>query len=146
VIEDRDFLHVPNVSIIVPTYREAENLPRLLPRIADALAKAGLAGEVLVVDDDSPDATEAVCRPFVEAGDVRLITRRDERGLASAVLHGIDQARGERVVVMDADLSHPPEAIPAGGAGCRRRPRAGQPVRPWRQHGRRVDDLAMDQL
>jgi dolichol-phosphate mannosyltransferase len=95
----------PDVSVIVPTYCEADNVPLLVPRIAAACPGA----EILIVDDDSPDATVAVCAGLP----VRLLVRKGERGLASAVLHGMRQARGDVFVVMDADLSHPPETIPA---------------------------------
>ncbi len=102
----------PDVSVIVPTYREAENLPRLLPRLLDTFTQADLCGEVLIVDDNSDDGTPEACKPFIETGRVRLMVRKDERGLSSAVLHGIKSASGPIIVVMDADLSHPPEAIP----------------------------------
>jgi dolichol-phosphate mannosyltransferase len=71
-----------------------------------------LRGEILVIDDDSPDGTPAVCAALAERFPLCLIIRRRERGLASAVLFGIKQATGTVVVVMDADLSHPPEKIP----------------------------------
>ena len=99
--------------MIVPTYKEAENLPLLVPRIASALGRAGLAGEVIVVDDDSDDGTEGVCLALAECIPLRLLTRRGERGLASAVLHGMRAARGDVLAVMDADLSHPPESLSA---------------------------------
>lgn len=99
----------PDVSVIVPTYCEAENLPVLVPCIAAVLAAARLSSEILIVDDDSPDATIAVCADLP----VRVLVRKGERGLASAVLHGMRHAQGDVIVVMDADLSHPPEAIPA---------------------------------
>src|SRR5947209_15090856 len=102
----------PDVSVIVPTYREAENLPLLVPRIAAALAGAGLWGEILIVDDDSGDGTDAVCRELAAALPVRLLVRKGERGLSGAVLHGLRQARGAVLVVLDADLSHPPEKVP----------------------------------
>ena len=101
-----------DVSVIVPTYREAENLPLLIPRISAALDRERLRGEIVIVDDASPDDTEAVCRTLSLTYPVRLLIRRGERGLSGAVLHGIREARGDTVVVMDADLSHPPEAIP----------------------------------
>jgi dolichol-phosphate mannosyltransferase len=100
------------VSVIVPTYREAENLPVLVPRLAAALERAGLAGEILVIDDNSPDATSEVCARLAESYPVRLAVRTEERGLSSAVLHGMNLARGDVLVVMDADLSHPPEQVP----------------------------------
>lgn len=102
----------PDVTVVVPTYREAENLPRLVWRLALALDGAGLTAEILIVDDDSPDRTAEVCRGLAGVFPVRLIVRRGERGLATAVLRGLREARGRTLVVMDADLSHPPEAIP----------------------------------
>jgi dolichol-phosphate mannosyltransferase len=101
-----------DVSIIVPTYREAENLPVLVPRIAAALDRAELRGEILIVDDNSPDDTAGVCEELRRQYPVRLEIRTRERGLSSAVVHGMRLARGECLLVMDADLSHPPEKIP----------------------------------
>ena len=99
-------------SVIIPTYREAENLVVLIPRVAAALASANLQGEIVIVDDNSPDDTRAVCARLVEHYPVRLLVREAERGLSSAVVHGMRAAAGEALVVMDADLSHPPESIP----------------------------------
>jgi dolichol-phosphate mannosyltransferase len=100
------------VTVIVPTFREAPNLGLLVPRVSAALAQAGLRGEIVIVDDDSADGTEDVCRVLAATYPVRLFVRKGERGLSSAVLHGMRQACGDILVVMDADLSHPPEAIP----------------------------------
>jgi dolichol-phosphate mannosyltransferase len=100
------------VSVVVPTYCEADNLPLLVPRVAQALASAGVAGEILIVDDNSPDHTLEVCKQLERHYPVRLLVRRHERGLSGAVLAGIRQAAGELVLVMDADLSHPPEKVP----------------------------------
>ena len=102
----------PTVSVVIPTYCEAENLPLIVPRIHDALELHALAGEIIVVDDNSPDATIDVCAKLAERYPVKLHTRRTERGLSSAVLHGLDRATGQVLLVMDADLSHPPEKIP----------------------------------
>lgn len=102
--------HRPAVSIVVPTFREADSLPPLLDRIAE-IRQAGMDLEVIIVDDDSNDGTEA-CIADRNCPWVTLITRKDARGLSSAVLCGLEAARGETLVVMDADLSHPPEAIP----------------------------------
>lgn len=101
-----------DVSVIVPTYCEAENLPVLVPRITAAFQCAGLHREVLIVDDNSSDNTEEVCKELEAGHPVRLIVRKGERGLSSAVIHGMKQARGTVLVVIDADLSHPPEKIP----------------------------------
>lgn len=101
-----------DVSIIVPTYREAANLPVLVPRIHAATRAAGLDAEIVIVDDNSPDDTRRVCESLAAEHPVRLEVRLRDRGLSSAVLHGLRMARGHVLVVMDADLSHPPEKIP----------------------------------
>jgi dolichol-phosphate mannosyltransferase len=103
---------VPLVSVVVPAYREAENLPVLIPRLHAALQQAGLSAEIIVVDDNSPDATPQVMAKLAEEFPVRLIVRTAERGLSSAVVRGMQEARGEILVCMDADLSHPPEKVP----------------------------------
>lgn len=101
-----------DVSIIVPTYGEAENLPTLIPRITAALEDAGLRGEIVVVDDNSPDDTAEVCRRLAIDHPLRLEIRTRDRGLSSAVIHGMTLAEGAVLLVMDADLSHPAEKIP----------------------------------
>lgn len=101
-----------DLTVVVPTFREVENIPLLIPRIARVLADAGLRGEILIVDDDSRDGTVELCRRMAAEYPVRLLVREQERGLSSAVLHGMRHAKGEVLVVMDADLSHPPEKIP----------------------------------
>ncbi len=100
------------VSIIVPTYKEAENLPPLIERVNEAMSACEAEWELVVVDDDSQDGSDQVIAEFASKGlPVRLITRVGQRGLSSAVIEGFNQARGERLVCMDADLSHPPEAV-----------------------------------
>ena len=103
---------MPEVSIIVPTYREAENLGVLIPRVSDALCGAGISAEIIVVDDNSPDGTPEVCRVLAETYPLKLLVRTTERGLSSAVLAGMNVAQGDLLLVMDADLSHPPEKVP----------------------------------
>lgn len=93
------------VSVVIPTYNEAANVPVLLRGLAEALD--GISYEALVVDDNSPDGTADAAR---QAG-ARTIVRTEERGLATAVIEGFRQARGDFVVVMDADLQHPPEMV-----------------------------------
>ncbi len=111
-----------DVSIIVPTLNEAENLPSLLARIAGAVGEQNY--EVLIVDDNSKDNTSAVCAELVQRFPARLIVRQHPKdGLSGAVLVGMREAIGKTFVVMDADLQHPPEQIPSlltaldGGSG-----------------------------
>ena len=100
------------VSIIVPTYREAANIPRLAERIHAALSETGIAWELLLVDDNSEDGSEAVVAELAHRLPVRMVTRRQPpRDLSLSVIEGIRLCRFDRLVVMDADLSHPPERI-----------------------------------
>ncbi len=101
-----------DVSVIIPTYCEAENLITLVPRVHEVAASAGLTCEIIVVDDDSPDQTRRVCEELADNHPVRLCVRTNERGLSTAVIHGMRLAKGEVLVCMDADWSHPPERIP----------------------------------
>lgn len=101
-----------DVSIIVPALNEAMNLPELFRRIDAAMA--GRSYEVIVVDDGSADETVTTCRIIAADLPIRLIVRRNPvGGLSGAVLHGMALARGQILVVMDADLQHPPEALGA---------------------------------
>ena len=101
------------ISIIVPTYREAENIPVLSREIDMAMRAARLSYEIVIVDDDSGDGiAEAVDALRSHQFAVTLIVRKQVRDLSSAVLAGVFQATGDVLVVMDADLSHPPAIIP----------------------------------
>lgn len=97
---------------MVPTYREAESLPSLVARVGQVRQEHGLELELLVMDDDSQDGTKELLASAPEPW-VTLHVRRGERGLGLAVLEGLRRAQGEVLVVMDADLSHPPEVLPA---------------------------------
>ena len=100
-----------SVSIVVPTYKEAANIPDLLARIGRVREQHALDLEVLIMDDDSRDGSiEAVAK--VDAPWARIVVRTDNRGLSPSVTEGMRLATKDTVVVMDADLSHPPEKIP----------------------------------
>ncbi len=98
------------VTVVVPTFNERDNLPTLARRIFAAVDPQHC--ELLLVDDNSPDGTAELARELSAEYPIRCHLRTDERGLATAVLAGLREAAGELVVVMDADLSHPPERIP----------------------------------
>ena len=107
--------HSPGLlTVIVPTRNEAQNIQPLLERLAAALTNVPF--EVLFMDDSTDNTPEAIAQaapqfPFP----VRVIARPPERrnGLSGAVVEGFGAARGEWLCVMDADLQHPPELIPA---------------------------------
>jgi dolichol-phosphate mannosyltransferase len=101
---------LPATSIVVPTFREVEALPELIERVAQVRAEQPSIQELVIVDDDSRDGTEALIARRPEPW-LKLIVRKQDRGLSQAVLAGLRVARGDILVVMDADLSHPPEVI-----------------------------------
>ena len=101
------------VSVVVPTYREASAVAELVERVGGVLRTAGLDWELLLVDDDSNDGVERVVAELGARWPVRLHVRRcPPRDLARSVLLGFRLARFDRVAVMDADLSHPPDSLP----------------------------------
>ncbi len=100
------------VSLIVPTYREAEGLPELVERTFVALAKAPVRSEMVIVDDNSPDGTGQVADELAARYPIKVLHRPGKLGLASAVMDGFAAAQGDILGVMDADLSHPPSLLP----------------------------------
>ncbi|XP_032827010.1 dolichol-phosphate mannosyltransferase subunit 1 isoform X1 [Petromyzon marinus] len=105
----------PRVSLLLPTYNERENLPIVLWLIDQSLTQSGLAYEVIVIDDGSPDGTLKVARQLQDIyGAHKIVLKPRERklGLGTAYIHGMKYAKGEFIVIMDADLSHHPKFIP----------------------------------
>lgn len=107
----------PQVSIIIPTYNESQNILNVLKSIGDIIPK-NIFTEAIVVDDNSPDGTGKIVEDYLKnvkkiAGyTIDIIHRTTKNGLSSAILSGIQHATGDTIVVMDSDLSHPPQIIP----------------------------------
>ncbi len=101
------------ISVIIPTYNESGNMPELLSAIDRVFAHAAISDyEVIVMDDDSPDGTARLVTSL-EIPKIRAVNRKGKpRGLAPAVMDGFREAKGDILCVMDADLSHPAEALP----------------------------------
>lgn len=100
------------VSVILPSYNERENILRLIPGIIRAVRKMpGWSAEIIIVDDNSPDGTAPAVRTKY-GGVVRIIVRKNMRGLASAIAGGIHKAEGDVIIGMDADGNHDPVYIP----------------------------------
>jgi dolichol-phosphate mannosyltransferase len=98
------------ISIIIPTYKEKENIGFLVERIHNNLAKYDY--EIVIIDDNSSDGSEELVADLVRRYPVKIIVRKNKRGLSSAVVDGIASTDSENVIVMDADLQHPPEVLP----------------------------------
>jgi len=105
------------VSIIIPTYNESENIIQVLKSIGESIPE-NIPIQAIVVDDNSPDGTGKMVEDYIndtqnKAGySINVIHRETKSGLSSAILDGIQHSSGETVVVMDSDLSHPPKIIP----------------------------------
>jgi len=102
----------PMVSMVVPTYNERERLEHFVGTLVAVLRDAGIDGEIIIVDDNSPDGTGALADRLARELPVRVVHRSGKLGLGSAVMAGFAVARGEILGVMDADVSHPPERVP----------------------------------
>jgi len=105
--------HMIDISIILPTYNEAENIKLIIPKISEVMHRNNLSYEIVVVDDNSPDGTAETASGFALHHPIKVHLRINERGLATAVMKGFELSEGKIVVLMDADLSHPVERIPA---------------------------------
>jgi len=99
------------LTIILPTYKEVESLPSLLEAVGDVKTNSLPNLQLIIVDDNSDDGTEALIEKL-KLPWVRLLVRKDEKGLSTAVIRGLKEAESEFCVVMDADGSHPALAIP----------------------------------
>jgi dolichol-phosphate mannosyltransferase len=100
-------------SIILPTYKEKDNIIELIETILATLQPLNLDFDVVVVDDSSPDGTaEAVRHNFNHNGQIKLFVRAEERGLATAIRYGIKQSTSDILVFMDTDFNHDPAIIP----------------------------------
>lgn len=101
-----------DVSIVVPTYNERERLEDLVTAVAGVFADHRIRGEIVVVDDNSPDGTGAIADGLTGRFPLQVVHRSGKLGLGSAVIEGFGRARAPVLGVMDADLSHPPSILP----------------------------------
>lgn len=111
---------MPQVSLVVPVLDEAENVPELARRIADALAPLDLEYELLFVDDGSTDGTDAAIQKLQahhaqhpQGARVRFLSLSRNFGHQAALFAGLEHAAGDAVITLDGDLQHPPEMLPA---------------------------------
>ena len=109
--EFADIRFTTGISIIIPTYKEVDNIPHILARLDQLRQDHDLTLEVLFLDDNSADGSvEAVATAGYDWA--RIIVRTENRGLSPAVIDGFAAARYPILICMDCDLSHPPEKVP----------------------------------
>ncbi|MFY9719569.1 MAG: polyprenol monophosphomannose synthase, partial [Candidatus Cybelea sp.] len=101
-------------SIVIPTYNEAGGIEKLLRALETTFEASGLDGEIIVVDDNSPDGTGEIVERLARELPVRCLHRSGKLGLSSAVIEGWAIARNDSVALgaMDADFSHDVKALP----------------------------------
>jgi dolichol-phosphate mannosyltransferase len=102
-------------SVILPTYNERENLPIIYYLLDKVFKEANLQYEVVIVDDSSPDNTLEVAQAIQKSygeDHVTIVSRKGKLGLGTAYIAGLAAAKGDRIILMDADLSHHPKFIP----------------------------------
>ncbi|KAK6461940.1 dolichol-P-mannose synthesis [Scheffersomyces coipomensis] len=102
-------------SIILPTYNERKNLPILIYLLSKTFEQQKINWEVIIVDDNSPDGTQEVAHKLIDIfgkDHIQLRARAGKLGLGTAYVHGLQFVTGNFVIIMDADFSHHPEAIP----------------------------------
>jgi dolichol-phosphate mannosyltransferase len=104
-----------DLSIVLPTYCEVGNIAHLITAIEANLAPLQKQVEIVVVDDNSPDCTAAAVQALdpLPGFNLRCLVRTSERGLASAIKHGILNASGTLIIVMDTDFNHSPDNLAA---------------------------------
>lgn len=100
-----------DISIAIPTYNEAKTIADVVKRISQSFKESGVNLEFIVIDDDSPDGTATVAEQLKNEYNVKVVVRKGERGLATAVVRGWREASGKLLAVIDADLQHPPEVL-----------------------------------
>ncbi len=108
-----------DLSLIVPTYNERAGLERLVSAVASVFSDHRIAGDLVIVDDNSPDGTGDLADRLATQFPIEVVHREGKMGLGSAVVAGFERARGEVLGVMDADLSHPPSVLPGMLAALR---------------------------
>lgn len=100
------------ISCIVPAYNEQENLALLLPRLQAVLMQTGASWEIIVVDDGSRDATPVLMSSWTRNPGFRYVQLSRNFGKEPAITAGLEAAQGDLVIILDADLQHPPDLLP----------------------------------
>jgi len=102
-----------DISVVVPVYNEEENLPVLIPKLMKVLEGLGNSCEIIFVDDGSSDGSLRILKDGASRySSLRVLRFRENRGLSTALVAGMREARGEKIVTLDSDLQNDPADIP----------------------------------
>lgn len=101
------------ISVVVPVYNEEGNLPVLIPALVEVLKNLGRSYEMIFVDDGSSDESRRILKEMAsEHASLRILRFKENRGLSTALVAGMREARGEIIVTLDSDLQNDPADIP----------------------------------
>ncbi len=101
------------ISVVVPVFNEEKNLPILISKLIQVLNPLGLSYEMIFVDDGSSDGSRALLREMAtQYPSLHVIGLKRNRGLSTALIAGLREARGKKIVTLDSDLQNDPEDIP----------------------------------
>ncbi len=101
------------ISVVVPVYNEEENLPILIPGLLKVLEGLGCSYEIIFVNDGSSDGSPGILRDAASRHpSLRVLRFRENRGLSTALVAGMREARGEKIITLDSDLQNDPADIP----------------------------------
>ncbi|MFA5332013.1 MAG: glycosyltransferase family 2 protein [Methanoregula sp.] len=102
-----------DLTVIIPTYKEEANIGTIIREVDAVFSKNAITGEILVVDDNSPDRTIEIVKDLQKSNPrISLVVRTEDHGLSQSVVEGFGKAQSDIFLVIDADLSHPPDHIP----------------------------------
>ncbi len=101
------------ISVVVPVFNEEENLPVLIPKLVEVLNNLGYKYEMIFVDDGSYDESRTILKRMKSQYPMlRIIGLKENKGLSTALIAGIKEAKGDKIVTLDSDLQNDPEDIP----------------------------------
>ena len=100
-----------DITVVIPTYNEEKSVAEVIEQISLSFQDSDSVLEYIVVDDNSTDDTVKAAESLKEKLNVKVIVRKDERGLATAVIRGWQEASGRLLAVIDGDMQHPPDVI-----------------------------------
>jgi len=101
------------ISVVVPVYNEEANLPILVPKLTEVFDRLGSLYEMIFVDDGSSDGSRKLLKKMAsQVPSLRMVGLKQNRGLSTALLAGMREARGKIIVTLDSDLQNDPEDIP----------------------------------
>lgn len=109
---DREGIDLVQLGIVIPTFNERDNVRVMVNRIAAALKGSGISYEAWFIDDSTDDTPEVLAQLADSDPCVHFVHREHGNGLATAVVEGFERTKADYLVVMDADLQHPPELLP----------------------------------